>query len=332
MDLQQLFTLADITEEVKGLLPKIPAMVKEFMDIVAKQTEPLVYPGRRCEEPYGCEFEEYCWKVLPKGSVYELAGWKGISESLYSRGIIQIKDIPAEVKLSDAQKDQVNVIRSGNPLWRAREIKKFLAEIEYPLYFLGFEAFMQAVPPFDDTKTYEHIPFQYSIHRMDAPEKEPVHLEYLASGNGDPRAELCEKLLADLGSRGTVFSYSAYEIRILNALVELFPQESKSLQKVVDRVIDLATPFRSRMVVHSEFKGSYSIKKVFPALVPGKGYDELEVGEGMAAVAAFKRLQDPALPSVEREQIRKSLLDYCAQDTVAMVKLLDILNEEHQHG
>jgi hypothetical protein len=327
LDIRQLFTQEDVTERVEEVFPGLAAMVVEQLDIVALKDEPKILPGRRCEEPNTCEFIDYCWKALPQGSVYELAGWKSIAEDLFSRGSVLMKDIPADVKLNGAQKDQVEVLRTGEPIWKNKEIRKYLEDIEYPLYFLDFEAFMQAVPPFDRTSPYEHIPFQYSIHRIDEPGREPVHLEYLASGTGDPRMELCGRLLEDLGDGGTVFSYSPYEVRMMNGLGAMFPDKAGRLQKAVYRVVDLAGPFRSRFVVHPGFGGSYSIKKVLPALVPGMGYGDMEVGQGMEAVAAYRRLGDPALPAAERESLRKALLVYCAQDTLAMVKLFEILKE-----
>lgn len=325
LDIRQLFTVEDVTDRVETLLPRIPELVKELLDVADGKDEPKVLPGRRCVEPYGCEFEDYCWKVLPKNSVYELVGWKGIAEDLYSRGIVQIKDIPPDVKLSDAQEDQVEVVRTGKPIWRDGAIKSFLSKIRYPVYCLDFEAFMQAVPPFDDTSPYEHIPFQFSIHRLDKPGAEAVHLEYLADGSGDPRQALLEDLLKLIGTEGTVLSYSSYEVRILNGLAKLFPDKAGNIQKVIDRVVDLGEPFRGRAIVHPEFGGSWSIKKVLPALIPGMGYDGMEVGEGMEAVSAYKKLMDPSLDSKKRMEIRKSLLTYCAQDTLAMVKLLGFL-------
>ncbi len=72
--------------------------------------------------------------------------------------------------------------------------------------------------------------------------------------------------------------------------------------------------------------GSYSIKKVLPALIPPLSYDKLEIGDGGDALSAYESLTyEP--DSKKRLAIRKNLLKYCKLDTFAMVKLLEKLEK-----
>jgi hypothetical protein len=71
--------------------------------------------------------------------------------------------------------------------------------------------------------------------------------------------------------------------------------------------------------------GSYSIKSVLPALVPEMTYEGMEVANGQDAGLAWESLVRGDLACEERERIRKALLEYCRQDTLAMVRLLDKL-------
>ncbi|MCF8236472.1 MAG: hypothetical protein K9G67_16310 [Bacteroidales bacterium] len=74
-------------------------------------------------------------------------------------------------------------------------------------------------------------------------------------------------------------------------------------------------------------QGSYSIKKVLPALVPELSYDSLEISEGGSASRGFENLmQMPDGP--EKELLRNNLLEYCKMDTWAMVKILESLRKE----
>jgi hypothetical protein len=327
IEINKLFARSDVTPRVSALLPKISDVVQGQFDVLALKSEPVRGPGKHCEDPHECDFKDYCWKVLPKGSVFELVAWKGLAERLYREGVIYVKDIPESTKLTVAQKDQVAVVKSGKPIWKKAEVQRFLKNVNYPVYCLDFESFMQAIPPFNETKPYGHIPFQFSIHRLDSPDAKPVHIEFLADGEGDPREKLCEELLVGLGTEGTIFSYSPYEIRIMRELGRLFPSRETPLQSAIRRVLDLAAPFRSRAVVCAGFGGSYSIKKVLPTLVPHMSYDQLEVGEGMAAVGAFNRIRDPQTSTEDQAAIRKALLVYCGQDTMAMVKLFEVLSK-----
>ena len=81
---------------------------------------------------------------------------------------------------------------------------------------------------------------------------------------------------------------------------------------------------RNEFLYHWQFNGSYSIKSVLPALVPELGYDGMEIRDGEMAGIAYARMQE-SKDQTEIEQIRKALLEYCGLDTLAMVKLLEVL-------
>jgi hypothetical protein len=74
-------------------------------------------------------------------------------------------------------------------------------------------------------------------------------------------------------------------------------------------------------VYHPQFHGSFSIKSVLPALVPGMGYEGLSITDGSSASVAFHGLVRGELTATERARVRKDLLAYCGRDTEAMVEL-----------
>jgi hypothetical protein len=72
------------------------------------------------------------------------------------------------------------------------------------------------------------------------------------------------------------------------------------------------------------FRGSTSIKKVLPVLVPELSYEGMEIADGTSAMEGWLEMVD--MPDgEERLQRRRALLDYCAQDTLAMVRILEFL-------
>ena len=89
---------------------------------------------------------------------------------------------------------------------------------------------------------------------------------------------------------------------------------------VIDQIIDLLPILKSH-VSHPEFLGSYSIKAVAPALVPGFTYDDLDgVADGDDASAVFYRLaSNRSLPDGDRGRYRHALLTYCGRDTLALM-------------
>lgn len=71
--------------------------------------------------------------------------------------------------------------------------------------------------------------------------------------------------------------------------------------------------------------GSKSIKKVLPVLVPELSYDELNVHEGQSAQRLWMEVVLEGKYADKREQHLADLLEYCALDTLAMVKIYERL-------
>jgi hypothetical protein len=134
-------------------------------------------------------------------------------------------------------------------------------------------------------------------------------------------------LLKVIPPKGTILIYSSYEKTILRQTAEFLPKFKAPFHAIIQRCKDLASPFQRRDVVHPNFEGRFSIKYVLPALVPGMGYADLAIGDGIAAVRAYVQLMDPNVSEAVKKKIRKDLLIYCGQDTLAMVKLVEVLRE-----
>lgn len=73
--------------------------------------------------------------------------------------------------------------------------------------------------------------------------------------------------------------------------------------------------------------GPYNQVPVLPALVPGLGYDDLDVKDGGTASALLEALLlgGEAIPAAEHPEVRRRLLAYCERDTLAMVRLYERL-------
>ena len=90
-----------------------------------------------------------------------------------------------------------------------------------------------------------------------------------------------------------------------------------------DRLWDLLPVVRNHYY-HPDFRGSFSIKNVLPALVPDEGWGELDIAGGQEAAMAYEQALATEDPQ-SREKTFRNLRAYCAQDTLAMVKLMRAL-------
>jgi hypothetical protein len=204
-------------------------------------------------------------------------------------------------------------------------IKEFLDTLYYPLYFLDFETFNPAVPVFDGIRPYQRTPFQYSIHYQETKGGKIYHHEFLAKEGTDPREKLAQGLVDNIPKASCVLAYNCgFEKGVIEELAEQFPQHKGKLMDIHGSILDLMTPFQSRAIYKKEMNGSYSIKAVLPALVPEMSYDEMEISQGGQASSFYATLHLIERHE-ERKKIRHDLMEYCKLDTLAMVKILEII-------
>jgi hypothetical protein len=107
-------------------------------------------------------------------------------------------------------------------------------------------------------------------------------------------------------------------------MAEALPQYQEEIGKIRERLWDLLPVMRAH-VYHLAFRGSYSLKSVLPALVPALSYAGMEVAAGNDAGLAWEKMVRAETGSEERRKLKDALLAYCKLDTLAMVRLLEVL-------
>lgn len=202
----------------------------------------------------------------------------------------------------------------------------FLEQFNYPLYFFDFESCMSGIPEFDNSRPYQQIPFQYSLHVLNAEKAKPLHIEFLGNGIDDPREELIQHLIANTDTHGSIVVWNkSFEVTRLKELARDFPVYADQLYAIIERVVDLMVPFRSGWYRLPAFKDSYSIKAILPVMVPSLSYSKLDIQEGGMASMIYSELKNQILP-IQKNQ-RQQLLDYCKLDTFAMIKIFQKLKK-----
>ena len=131
--------------------------------------------------------------------------------------------------------------------------------------------------------------------------------------------------LLDPPNVGDILVYNiGFERGRLNELIRILPKYQAQLESIIDRMKDLMIPFKEKWYYVPDMKGSYSIKYVLPALVPSISYGNLEINNGSLASSTFANLHNISdLDQIHKT--RKHLLEYCKLDTLAMVKILEVL-------
>jgi hypothetical protein len=318
----ELFVEADLTDDVERLTQTVPGLVERARATLSDLDEPDTPVGPQCFAPYPCPFFDHCapqgeYPVLALGGKQEqLIGW-------LRQGHRDLRDVPEEELGSPAQRTISRQTRLGRPHVGA-EAAAFVAALEFPRYYLDFESVAFAVPRWAETRPYEQLPFQWSVH-VDAGSGAPEPRAFLDLSGAAPMRACAETLIAALGNAGPVIVYSSYERRILGELARRFADLAPALDAIVSRLVDLLPVVREHYY-DPRMLGSWSIKSVLPTIGAALDYGALgEVRDGLAAQAAYREAIEPKTSTERREQLRRDMLDYCSHDTLALVELVAFL-------
>ena len=328
-DLSKLFTRVDVTELVEARLKTITGEMREQMIAARLPIAPTVEIGSHCKRPDPCPFIDRCWPVAPRDHIstlyrvtekmlteFEASGWQSI------------RDLPDDVQLSAIAARQRRALREGHRVVERETLLETMKSLSYPVAHIDFETIQPAIPLWDGCRPYDQIPVQLSCHLVNADQSES-HSQWLFDGRGDPRPGMADAILAACQPAATVTAYSAqFERSCIELVADACPDKAALLKGIADNLVDLQ-PIVRENVYDEKFGGSFSIKKVAPALVPDLAYDDLPIAEAETASAQLARLilGGSRIHPEEREELRQSLLEYCKRDTAAMAALSQRLAE-----
>ena len=326
IDVRRFFKIRNLTRRVERLLPKLTFQLRAGFTVLAMANAPNLPTGRHCTDPITCEFFDRCNPLLPDDHIGYLPRLHASAEeALEELGVESIHDIPDDFPLSERQRLACTSVQTGEP-WFSESLRSELETLKYPLYFADFESVNPAIPRFSGMRPFDQLPFQWSVHVQRQPDAAHEHYEFLATDGADPRREFITSLCSALGESGSIVVYAPFESQRLSELAAWLPESEKQIKNIQCRLFDLLPVVRNH-VYHPQFAGSYSLKAVLPALVPEMSYDGMAVANGQDAGLAWESLLRGTLDEGERLKVTRALLDYCGQDTLALVKLLEKLRE-----
>jgi predicted RecB family nuclease len=327
--LDDLFVIEDVSDRVLAFQARVPERLREQRVVLASGEPPAIEPGGQCTNPFTCEFCALCSPELPMDhpALLPRIGREAV-ERFRAEGIDSVAGIPLDHPLSAPQQRARRAVLEGGAVIEP-EVRAELAGLGWPRWYMDFETSNPAVPRHRGMGPYNVIPFQWSLHRQAGPRAPLEHFEFLADEAEDPRRRFADTLLETLGrDSGPVVVYNAaFERSRLADLGRWLPRAAGALGRVADRVWDLLPVIRGH-VYHPAFRGSFSLKKVLPALLPHLGYEGLAVADGGEAGAAWERLVSSGPGIAERQRLRAALLEYCGRDTLAMAALVERLEWE----
>jgi hypothetical protein len=280
-----------VADQVRPLMAQVPGWVRGLNDVLAGPL-PTITHGPQCRRPFDCPFMTWC---------DEQAGRRRASF------------VPPSIEPPDPALGVVDA--------RAAE---YLAALPYPRAYLDFETVQFAVPVWAGTRPYQQCVFQWSLHV----EREPGVLEhhaFLDTSGRPPMRPAAEALLAAAGRDGPIFVYHDFEKWRLLELAAMEPDLASALEGIMGRLVDLYRLTREHYE-HPALRGSYSLKSVLPTVDPELDHAQLdEIRDGLSAQGAYHEAIAGETDPERRDQLRACLLEYCALDTLALVRLAHAL-------
>lgn len=305
-DPQAVLASTDITSDAFGYLASVPGALAGMMVTLALPEPPIVVCGPACHRPYDCAFIGWCTRDTAPA------------------------DYSGEVTTVD----------------------RYLAKLDglrFPLHFVDFETLNPALPIFVGTSPFQVSRVQWSIHTLHA-DGRLEHAEWLTDAPGvDPDPQFMRTLLESLGTEGTFVHYSPYE---RTQLVDIALRHPEFRQPLIHRIPGFRGKLLERLVrsglacspllqpgsagladfdlgmrvvrdgcLHPELgPGQYTIKKAAKLLARDlPPYEGLAVSNGDQAMIATQEMLRPGTPAPRAAAIRRDVLEYCEQDTLAMV-------------
>ncbi len=351
-DIITYFDLTSITKDYQKIIDQDRRKLEEY---IARLDSNRCEVGLYCEnkKTTKCRYFDLCFDILPKKNsiLTYLDNHYGFNKKsvyeLINNGITSVLEVSDDDLSREKNKIQKKVVKTHIPYINKDKIKAGLDQITYPIYHLDFETFPCPLPRFKGEKPYTQSVFQFSLHiekEKGVCDKIKDHYGYLAKDETDHREELIKKLIEYIDDKGTILVYNeSFEKSRLKELADIFPKYKKELLSIRNRVFDLMNIIKTNTKLyedlgyskeeaslfnyyHEDMQGSFSIKKILP-LFSNLTYQGMDIANGVDALVTYAKFKTMNKQEYEYKYKYQKLVEYCLQDTWAMVEILKGLRD-----
>lgn len=304
-----------------------------------------------------CKYKSICFKDVPEKNAsfnykrfvsFKGDGIKYNKYDLINEGYLNLDDIPINWLTSENHKIQRDCYDNSKVYVNKDKIRAGLDSLTYPIYHLDFETFPCPIPRFKGEHPYYQSPFEFSLHiekESGVCDKEKDNYVFLAKTNEDERLELVTELVNRIPIKkgGCMLAQNVtFEKARIKELAEMFPEYKEELLLIRESGRDLLEIIDNNKELYESLgfdeysintmnyynnaqSGSFSIKKTLP-LFTNLSYKDLEVQNGTQALIEYANYKN--MTDEERTRKQNALIEYCKQDTWAMVEILKGLRKE----
>ncbi len=346
-----IYELNDITKKYQPLIDEERKNLEHY--IFESDPSPCkVSPACALKKNTECKYKSICFNMLPEKNAsfnykrfvcFKDGDVKYNKYDLINAGYYKLDDVPIEWLTSENHKIQRDCYDNNKIYINKEKIKAGLNSLTYPIYHLDFETLPCPIPRFKGEHPYYQSPFEFSLHIEKSPgvcDKELDNYVFLARGWEDERLELVRALVEKipiLETGGCMLAQNVtFEKGRIKELSEIFPEYKKELLAIRESARDLLEIIDNNKELYKSLgfsdydsstmnyynnlqSGSFSIKKTLP-LFTNLSYSDLEIHNGTEALVEYANYKN--MTEIERDRKQNALIEYCKQDTWAMVEIL----------
>ncbi|HRG01824.1 MAG: DUF2779 domain-containing protein [Bacteroidia bacterium] len=291
---------------------------------------PNIKVGPHCFQPYDCDFLGLCWKNIgDSSSVFSIGKLsKAAIFEFYNNNIQRIEDIDINKIENKEIQIQVKAVKENKEQFNSSLVKQFISSVKEPYCSLDIEVWMSAIPYYDGTKSFQQVPFLFSM--ISEENGELKNYSYFKPIDEDLRKDFLERILIETKKFNTILMYDkSLEETVLNQLAELYPEFLNDITDLKSKIVDLAEPIKKGNYYHPDMKGNFSLKSIAPLVNQEAGFENLDIQSGITAMYIYESLLE--LNAIEAEQIKQQLVDYCEMDALITYQLLNFYNSKVDH-
>ena len=173
IDVQQLFKMESVMGYVIEREAFVAGNVERLKKVVALPHSPLVDIGTQCHNPYPCDFQGHCWKLIPKNSfLFTTAIDDEKLFQCYFNGVNTNAKMLQQVEPDSEEAHQIDALETGSYYIDYKTLYS-LAPQPKPksVAYLNLLLNRPAVPELDGTKPYEEMILAFALkgeHEHDA--------------------------------------------------------------------------------------------------------------------------------------------------------------------
>ena len=190
IDVQQLFKMESMMEYVVEREEFVAHNVERLKSVVALPHSPVINIGTQCHNPYPCDFQGHCWKLIPKNSF--LFTFAIDDEKLfrcYFNGVNTNAKMLQQLDPDSEEARQIDALET-NSYYIDYKTLYSLAPQPKPksIAYLNLLLNRPAVPELDGTKPYEEMILAFALQGKHEPSAAMSSLHGQAGGMGSMAA------------------------------------------------------------------------------------------------------------------------------------------------